>query len=144
MTRDDLEIALVAVRWAGAMAVLGLGVLWLLRRNSLRWLAAALAVLAVSIVAAGVFGTARAMFYSSHDYGVTLRVLVVSIIVAAVAATIAGTVLSRSSESGGPPAPAGGGRAAPWSCSTCGAPTTTPARGTGRTTSTPTATSARP
>ncbi|WP_370290949.1 sensor histidine kinase [Nocardioides sp.] len=99
MTRDDLEIALVAVRWAGAMAVLGLGVLWLLRRNSLRWLAAALAVLAVSIVAAGVFGTARAMFYSSHDYGVTLRVLVVSILVAAVAATIAGTVLARSSES---------------------------------------------
>lgn len=82
MTRDQVEIVLIATAWAGGVGVLGLGLAWLLRHRSIRWLTAAVAIVAVSAVVAGMVGTARAMFLSDHDFGVVLLVSLVAGLVA--------------------------------------------------------------
>lgn len=81
------EVMLIAATWAGAVGVLGGAGLWLMRRASLRWQVAIVALVAVGSVVAGMIGTARAMFLSQHDFGVVLVVCavagLVSILVAA-------------------------------------------------------------
>lgn len=72
------DVAVVAVAWSAGVVVLGLVVAWLLRRASLRWSAAVVALVSVGGVAAGVLGTAHAMFLSQHDLHVVITVCVVS------------------------------------------------------------------
>ena len=63
-------------------ASLGLGLAYLLRRRSVPVLSATVALVAVGAVTAGIVGTARAMFLSAHDFGVTLLVAAVAGVVA--------------------------------------------------------------
>ena len=72
---------------------------WFLRRTSLRWLPAGVAFVAVAAVVAGVFGTARAMFLSSHDFHVVLVVLLVAGVVALVFSMLVGSTVVRWSRS---------------------------------------------
>ncbi|MBW8751058.1 MAG: HAMP domain-containing histidine kinase [Propionibacteriales bacterium] len=89
MSRDQVEIVFIAAGWAGGAGILGLGVVWLFRRRSVRWLTGAVAVVAVVAVLAGVVGTANAMFLSGHDFDV---VLLVSLVAGGVAMAIGAAV----------------------------------------------------
>lgn len=75
---DQVVIALIAAGWAAAAGAVGLGVAWLVRRRSIRWLTAVVGVVAVGAVVAGMVGTARAMFLSQHDFEVVLLVALVA------------------------------------------------------------------
>ena len=92
---DQVQIVLIAVAWSGGAGVVGLGLAYLLRRRSVLVLSATVALVAVGAVTAGIVGTARAMFLSAHDFGVTLMVAAVAGVVAVVVATLVGRVLSR-------------------------------------------------
>ena len=94
MTRDEVSIALIAAAWAGGAGVLGLGVVYLSRRRSLRWLTGSVAVVAVVAVLAGMVGTANAMFLSGHDFRVVLWVAAVAGVVAVAAGVAVGTAMS--------------------------------------------------
>lgn len=78
MTGATAQVIAIAAGWSVAVGLAGALVAWRLRRRSVRWLAAVLGVVAVTGVAAGVVGTARAMFLSDHDLGVVITVCVVS------------------------------------------------------------------
>jgi signal transduction histidine kinase len=94
MTKDQVDIVLIATAWSGGAGVLGLCAVWLLRRGSLRWLTGAVAVVAVVAVLAGMVGTARAMFLSDHDFDVMLLVALVAGVIAAIAGTTVGAAMS--------------------------------------------------
>jgi signal transduction histidine kinase len=95
VTQDQVDIVLIAAGWSAATAVVGLLVLYLSRRRSVRWLSGAVAVVAVAVVLAGMVGTANAMFLSGHDFHVLLWVSVVAGVVALLAGAAVGTALSR-------------------------------------------------
>ena len=78
MSRDQVEIVLIATAWSGGVLLVGLAVAWWQRHRSLRLLTAGVAVVAVAAVLAGVLGTARAMFLSPHDFEVVLLVAAVA------------------------------------------------------------------
>lgn len=78
MITATLQVIAIAAGWSVAVGLAGAGVAWWLRRGSVRWLVAVLGVVAVGGVAAGVVGTARAMFLSRHDLGVVITVCAVS------------------------------------------------------------------
>ncbi len=82
MSSDQVQIVLVAAAWSGGVGLVGLLAAWLLRRLSVRWLTAGVAVVAVLAVIAGMLGTARAMFLSDHDFSVVLLVSMVAGVVA--------------------------------------------------------------
>ncbi|GAA4120173.1 HAMP domain-containing sensor histidine kinase [Nocardioides fonticola] len=82
MTRDQVEIVLVAAGGAVAVGALGLVAARLLRARSLRWQLVLVAVVSVVSVLVGVLGMARLMFLSNHDLGVVT-------LVATTAATVA-------------------------------------------------------
>ena len=94
---DLAAIVLIALAWSGAVGVVALLVDRLVGRDSLRWLPARVAVVAIGAVVAGVVGTSQAMFLSGHDFGVVLVVLLVAAIVALVFALLAGASVVRSS-----------------------------------------------
>lgn len=94
MSRDQVDIVLIAASWAGGAGVLGLVGVWLLRRRSVRWLTGAVALVAVAAVVAGMVGTARAMFLSTHDFNVVLLVSLVAGLVALLAGAAVGTAMS--------------------------------------------------
>jgi signal transduction histidine kinase len=94
MTKDQVEIVLIASGWAGGAGVAGLGVVWLFRRRSVRWLTGAVAVVAVVAVLAGMVGTANAMFLSGHDFNVVLLVSLVAGAVAMAIGSLVGAVFS--------------------------------------------------
>lgn len=96
---DNVEIVLIAAGWSAAACLLGLSVVWLFRRWSLRWLVPAVALVAVGSLVAGMYGTANAMFISGHDFEVAMMVLLVAGLIAGVGATAVGTALSRWSRS---------------------------------------------
>ena len=96
---DQLAVVLIAAAWSGAVGVVGLGAAWYLRRSSLRWLPAGVALVAVAAVVAGVIGTSQAMFLSAHDFSVVLLVLLVAGTVAVVFAMLVGATVVRSSRS---------------------------------------------
>ena len=97
MSSDQVQIVLIALAWSGGVGVMGLGLAYLLRRQSVSVLSATVALVAVGAVTAGIIGTARAMFLSAHDFGVTLLVAAVAGVVAVAVGTLVGRVLSRSS-----------------------------------------------
>ena len=74
----QFQIVLIAAGCTGGVGLLGLGVIRLLRRASLRLSLQAGSALAVLAIVAGTLGTARAMFLSQHDLGVVVMVCVVA------------------------------------------------------------------
>jgi signal transduction histidine kinase len=78
VTRADVEVLLVAAACAGAVAVLGVALVRVARRRSVRAALVSVAVISVLSVVAGVVGTAKAMFISGHDLGVVLPVSAVA------------------------------------------------------------------
>ncbi len=97
MTRDQVEVVLIAAGWTAAVGVLGLAASRGIARWSFRWLLALVAAVAVGGVVAGVIGTADAMFLSAHDRGVALLVCLVAGIVAVVFALAVGASVVRGS-----------------------------------------------
>jgi signal transduction histidine kinase len=78
VTSATVQVIAIAAGWSVAVGLAGALLAWRLRRRSVRWLAAVLGIVAVMGVAAGVVGTARAMFLSDHDLGVVITVCGVS------------------------------------------------------------------
>ena len=98
MTRDQIDIVLIAAGWAAAAGVVGLLVGYRTRRWSFRWAITLVAMVAVVAVVAGVIGTANAMFLSDHDFGVVLLVCLVAGVVAVVFALVVGAAVVRWSQ----------------------------------------------
>ena len=78
MSRDQVQVVLIAAAWSLAVGLLGVLAGYLLRRAPIRWSVGLIAVVAVGGVVAGVVGTSRAMFLSTHDLGVVALVCLVS------------------------------------------------------------------
>ncbi len=95
---DVVDIVLLTAAWSGAVGLAGLLIVRLVRRTSLRWLSAGVAVVAVLALVAGVVGTSRGMFLSDHDFTVVLLVSVVAGLVALAFAVAVGTSVARSWE----------------------------------------------
>jgi signal transduction histidine kinase len=87
----DLQVVLIALGCSAAAALTGVPLLRLLRARPLWATAVVLSVVPIAAVAAGVSGTARAMFLSHHD----LRVVLIVVAVSAVVATLAALRLGR-------------------------------------------------
>ncbi len=98
MSRDAVEVVLIAAAWTAAVGALGLLVSRVIARQSLRWLLALVALVAVGGVVAGVIGTANAMFLSGHDREVVLLVCLVAGLVAVFFALVVGASVVRGSE----------------------------------------------
>jgi signal transduction histidine kinase len=78
MERDTVALIAIASGWAGAVGLASLVIAQLARRRSLRWAFVLVAVSGVVALVAAFVGTARAMFLSSHDFGVVLWVSAVA------------------------------------------------------------------
>lgn len=78
MSRATLEVVVIAAGWSLAVGVVMAGVSLALRRQPIRWAAGLIALTAVAGIAAGVVGTSRAMFLSTHDLTVVIVVCVTS------------------------------------------------------------------
>lgn len=78
MSRDTLEVVAIAVAWSAAVGLAALLGSWLVRRRSIRWTTGLVAFASVAGIVAGVIGTARAMFLSSHDFSVVILVCAAS------------------------------------------------------------------
>ncbi|MFZ2501926.1 MAG: HAMP domain-containing sensor histidine kinase [Nocardioides sp.] len=87
MSRDTVQILIIAATWAGGVGVAGGLLLWAMRRRSLAVQVIGVAAVAIASVIAGMIGTAREMFLSEHDFTVVVWVClaagVVGLIVAA-------------------------------------------------------------
>ena len=92
---ETTEILLVAAAAAAAVGVAGLGAGYLLRRRSLRWQLALVAVVAVASVLAGVLAVAQRMLISEHDLGVVTLVTIGAAVIALVVAMALAAALSR-------------------------------------------------
>jgi signal transduction histidine kinase len=98
MSRDTLDIVWLA---GGSAALVGLGAFvfaYLVRSRSLRWAFATVAVCGVLAFVAGVMATAQAMFLSSHDFGVVLRVSAAAGVVSLVFALLVARFAVRAAE----------------------------------------------
>ena len=78
MSGDTLAVLAIAAGWSAAVGVLGALLATRLRHRSMRWSAVLVAAVAVGGLAAGVLGTARAMFLSGHDLQVVVLVCIAS------------------------------------------------------------------
>jgi signal transduction histidine kinase len=90
----QIQIALIAAGCTMTVGLMGMGVIRLLRRASLRLLFQVSGAVLVLAIMAGTLGTAEAMFLSPHD----LRVVVMVCVVAAVVAIGFGGLLGRQVE----------------------------------------------
>jgi signal transduction histidine kinase len=79
---DEIEIVLIAVGCTSAVGLVGMGLIVLLRRASLRLSIQASSAVPVLAIAAGTLGTAKAMFLSQHDLAVVVMVCIVAGLVA--------------------------------------------------------------
>jgi signal transduction histidine kinase len=79
---DQIQILLIAAGCTSAVGLAGTGVIWLLRRASLRLVIAASGIVSALAIVAGTLGTAEAMFLSQHDLGVVVMVCVIAVVVA--------------------------------------------------------------
>jgi signal transduction histidine kinase len=98
MSRDTVDIIWLAGGSAAAVGVAALVLAYLARRRSLRWAFATVAVCGVLAFVVGVMATAQAMFLSSHDFGVVLRVSVAAGIVSLVFALLVARHAVRATE----------------------------------------------
>jgi signal transduction histidine kinase len=76
------QVVLIAAGCTGAVGLVGVGAIWLLRRAPLRLSLMVAGAVTVLAVVAGTLGTANAMFISPHDLGVVSMVCVVAGVVA--------------------------------------------------------------
>ena len=97
VTGDQWAIVGIACAWSGGVGLVGLLLIGLRRRPTVRWLTVSVAVVAVAAVVAGVLGTARAMFLSEHDLAVVGLVAVVAGSMAVLIAGVVGAAVGRSS-----------------------------------------------
>jgi signal transduction histidine kinase len=79
----QIQIFLIAAGCTSAVGLVGMGIIRLLRRASLRLSIQASATVPVLAIVAGTLGTAEAMFLSKHDLGVVVMVCVIAGVVAA-------------------------------------------------------------
>ena len=93
----QIQVVLIAAGCTSAVGLAGMGLLWLLRRASLRLLLQVSGAVIVLAVVAGTLGTARAMFLSSHDLNVVVMVCMVAAVVAAGFGCLLGRQLQASS-----------------------------------------------
>ena len=93
----QIQVALIAAGCTSAVGLAGLGVVWLLRRASLRLLLQVSGAVVVLAVVAGTLGTAEAMFLSPHDLSVVVMVCMVAAVVAAGFGCLLGRQLQASS-----------------------------------------------
>lgn len=96
MTRDQVSVALIAGGWSLGVGLVGALVGWRIRRAPIRWFAGLIAAVAIGGVVAGVVGTARSMFLSTHDLGVVILVCGVSGLVSAAFALLLARSLTLS------------------------------------------------
>lgn len=78
----QIQLVLIAAGCTGAVGLAGTGVIWLLRRASLRLSIQASGIVPVLAIVAGTLGTAEAMFLSHHDLGVVVMVCIIAGVVA--------------------------------------------------------------
>ena len=90
----QIQVVLIAAGWTSAVGLMGMGVIRLLRRASLRLSLQVSGAVIVLAVVAGTLGTAEAMFLSPHD----LRVVVMVCMVAAVVAVGFGCLIGQQLE----------------------------------------------
>jgi signal transduction histidine kinase len=79
---SDLQIVLIAAGCASAVGVVGMAVIWLLRRASVRLSIQASGAVPVLAIVAGTLGTADEMFLSQDDLGVVVMVCIIAGVVA--------------------------------------------------------------
>jgi signal transduction histidine kinase len=91
---SQIQVALIAAGCTSAVGLVGVGVIRLLRRASLRLSLQVSGAVVVLAVVAGTLGTAKAMFLSPHD----MRVVVMVCLVAAVVALGFGGLLGQQLE----------------------------------------------
>jgi len=75
---DTLAVLAIAVAWSAAVGLAGAALAGRMRHRSMRWWAVLVAAVAVGGLAAGVLGTAQAMFLSRHDLQVVVLVCIAS------------------------------------------------------------------
>ncbi|HEY2261195.1 MAG TPA: HAMP domain-containing sensor histidine kinase [Streptosporangiaceae bacterium] len=93
----QIQVVLIAASCTSGVGLIGMGVIWLLRRASLRLLLQVSGAVIVLAVVAGTLGTAQAMFLSAHDLRVVMMVCVVAAVVAAGFGCLLGRQLQASS-----------------------------------------------
>ncbi len=93
----QLQVVLIAAGCTGAVGLVGIGVIRLLRRASLRLSLQVSGAVVVLAVVAGTLGTAEAMFLSPHDLSVVVMVCMVAAVVAAGFGCLLGQQLQSSS-----------------------------------------------
>jgi signal transduction histidine kinase len=95
---DQMGSIPVAAACATCVGLIGLGVAWSIRRQSIRWQLALVAVVAAGGVLTGVLGVAQLHVISSRDRGVVLLVTGVAGAVALIVALTVGASIGHSSE----------------------------------------------
>ena len=93
----QIQVVLIAASCTSGVGLIGMGVIWLLRRASLQLLLQVSGAVVVLAVVAGTLGTAQAMFLSAHDLRVVVMVCVVAALVAAGFGCLLGRQLQASS-----------------------------------------------
>jgi signal transduction histidine kinase len=78
----QMQVVLIAAGCTSAVGLAGTGVIWLLRRASLRLSIQASGAVPVLAIVAGTLGTAEDMFLSQHDLGVVVMVCIIAGLVA--------------------------------------------------------------
>ena len=93
----QIQVVLIAAGWTSAVGLMGMGVIRLLRRASLRLSLQVSGAVIVLAVVAGTLGTAEAMFLSPHDLSVVVMVCMVAAVVAVGFGCLLGQQLEASS-----------------------------------------------
>lgn len=94
---DQLQIILIAAGCASVVGVIGMAVIWLLRRASLRLSIQASGAVPVLAIVAGTLGTAKKMFISEDDLGVVVMVCIFAGVVAFAFSWLLGRQVVRAS-----------------------------------------------
>ena len=93
----QIQVVLIAASCTAAVGLMGMGVIRLLRRASLRLSLQVSGAVIVLAVVAGTLGTAEAMFLSPHDLSVVVMVCMVATVVAVGFGCLLGRQLEASS-----------------------------------------------
>ena len=93
----QIQVVLIAAGCTSAVGLMGMGIIRLLRRASLRLSIQVSGAVVVLAVVAGTLGTAEAMFLSPHDLKVVVMVCMVAAVVAVGFGCLLGQQLEASS-----------------------------------------------
>lgn len=95
MSHDEVVIIEIAAACSAAVGLLGLGVAWVFRGASLRWLLSDVALVGSASMVVALVATAHAMFISTHDYAVVLWVCLVAGLISLAFASLVGAAVVR-------------------------------------------------